>query len=106
MTQRIITGVVAGAVFLGLAILGGTPFHILVALLLLLPWVNCSECANWKFYLFEGILATLAALSLSLPTTQYFPQLGTDSNFTLFTLFLLIMMGLWSLPRANTLLKI
>ena len=30
MTQRIITGVVAGAVFLCLAILGGTPFHILV----------------------------------------------------------------------------
>ena len=36
MTQRIITGVVAGAVFLGLAILGGTPFHILVALLVII----------------------------------------------------------------------
>lgn len=36
MTQRIITGIVTGAVFLGLVILGSTPFHILVALLVII----------------------------------------------------------------------
>jgi phosphatidate cytidylyltransferase len=38
---------------------------------------------------------------LTLPTTQYFPQLGTDSNFTLFTLFLLIMMGIMVFTKGK-----
>ncbi len=101
MTQRIITGVVAGAVFLGLAILGGTPFHILVALLVIIAMGELFRMRKLEILSFEGILATLAALSLSLPTTQYFPQLGTDSNFTLFTLFLLIMMGIMVFTKGK-----
>ena len=101
MTQRIITGVVAGAVFLGLAILGGTPFHILVALLVSIAMGELFRMRKLEILSFEGILATLAALSLYLPTTQYFPQLGTDSNFTLFTLFLLIMMGIMVFTKGK-----
>ena len=101
MTQRIITGVVAGAVFLGLAILGGTPFHILVALLVIIAMGELFRMRKLEILSFEGILATLATLSLSLPTTQYFPQLGTDSYFTLFTLFLLIMMGIMVFTKGK-----
>ena len=101
MTQRIITGIVAGAVFLGLAILGSTPFHILVALLVIIAMSELFRMRKLELLSFEGILATLAALSLSLPTTQYFPQLGTDSNFTLFTLFLFIMMGVMVFTKGK-----
>ncbi|GFH40486.1 phosphatidate cytidylyltransferase [Pseudolactococcus insecticola] len=94
MTQRIITGVVAGAVFLGLAILGGAPFQILVGLLVIIAMSELFKMRKLDILSFEGILATLAALALSLPTTQYFPKLGTDSNLTLFTLVLFIMMGI------------
>ncbi|GAB2023035.1 phosphatidate cytidylyltransferase [Pseudolactococcus yaeyamensis] len=101
MTQRIITGVVAGAIFLGLAIIGGTPFHVLVALLVILAMGELFRMRKLEILSFEGILAMLAALSLSLPTTQYFPKLGLDSNFTLFTLFLLIMMGVMVFTKGK-----
>ena len=65
MTQRIITGIVAGAVFLGLAILGSTPFHILVALLVIIAMSELFRMRKLELLSFEGILATLAALSLS-----------------------------------------
>ncbi|GFH41584.1 phosphatidate cytidylyltransferase [Lactococcus hodotermopsidis] len=94
MKQRIITGVVAGAVFLGLAILGGTAFHVLVALLVMIAMTELFKMRKLEILSFEGILATIAALSLSMPTTLYLPKLGTDSNLTLFTLFLFIMMGI------------
>lgn len=101
MTQRIITAVVAGAVFLGLAIMGGTPFHILVALLVMIAMTELFKMRKLEILSFEGILATLAALALSLPTTQYFPKLGTDSHYTLFTLFLFIMMGIMVFTKGK-----
>lgn len=101
MTQRIITAVVAGAVFLGLAILGGTPFHILVALLVMVAMTELFKMRKLEILSFEGILATLSALALALSTTQYFPKLGTDSNYTLFTLFLFIMMGVMVFTKGH-----
>jgi phosphatidate cytidylyltransferase len=101
MTQRIITGVVAGALFLGLAILGGAPFHILVALLVLVAMAELFRMRKLEILSFEGILSIFAALALALPTTQYFPKLGLDSNFTLFTLFLFIMMGVMVFTKGN-----
>lgn len=101
MTQRIITAVVAGAVFLGLAIMGGTPFHILVALLVMIAMTELFKMRKLEILSFEGILATLAALALSLPTTQYFSKLGTDSHYTLFTLFLFIMMGIMVFTKGK-----
>src|SRR5574339_28915 len=101
MTQRIITGVVAGAVFLGLAIMGGTPFHILVGLLTIIAMSELFKMRKLEILSFEGILATVAALALALPTTQYFPKLGTDSHFTLFTLCLFIMMGVMVFTKGN-----
>ena len=101
MTQRIITGVVAGADFLGLAIMGGTPFHILVGLLTIIAMSELFKMRKLEILSFEGILATVAALALALPTTQYFPKLGTDSHFTLFTLCLFIMMGVMVFTKGN-----
>ena len=71
MTQRIITGVVAGAVFLGLAILGGTPFHILVALLVIIAMGELFRMRKLEILSFEGILATLAAYNAVFPTTWH-----------------------------------
>ncbi|MDR1606672.1 MAG: phosphatidate cytidylyltransferase [Streptococcaceae bacterium] len=101
MTQRIITGVVAGALFLGLAILGGAAFHILVGLLAIVAMTEIFKMRKLELLSLEGILATLAALALTLPTTQYFPQLGTDSNLTLFTLFLFVMMGVMVFTKGK-----
>ena len=89
MKQRIITGVIAGAIFLGLLILKNPIyFEILVALLVIVAMQELFKMAKLHLLSFEGILATLAALSLTLPIGQSFFGLNLDDGFMLFTLFL------------------
>ena len=66
--QRIITGVVAGGIFLALLLLGGAYFQILVALLVIIAMQELFRMYKLQVFSFEGILATLAALSLAFYT--------------------------------------
>ena len=92
MKQRIITGVIAGAVFLGLLVLGKVYFDILVALLVIAAMQELFKMAKLQLLSFEGVLATLAALSLTLPIGQTWFGLNLDGGYMLFALFLLAMM--------------
>ena len=71
MMQRIITGVVAGGIFLALLLLGGAYFQILVALLVIIAMQELFRMYKLQLLSFEGILATLAALSLALPVGKH-----------------------------------
>ena len=71
MMQRIITGVVAGGIFLALLLLGGAYFQILVALLVIIAMQELFRMYKLQVFSFEGILATLAALSLALPVGKH-----------------------------------
>ncbi len=60
--------------------------------MLLLQCKSYLECINYKFFSFEGILATLAALSLALPVGKHWLGLNADGGVMLFTLFLFMML--------------
>lgn len=93
MKQRIITGVIAGAIFLGLLVLNNPIyFEILVALLVVVAMQELFKMAKLHLLSFEGILATMAALSLALPVGQHFFGLNLDGGVMLFTLFLFAML--------------
>ena len=90
--QRIITGVVAGGIFLALLLLGGAYFQILVALLVIIAMQELFRMYKLQVFSFEGILATLAALSLALPVGKHWLGLNADGGVMLFTLFLFMML--------------
>lgn len=92
MMQRIITGVVAGGIFLALLLLGGAYFQILVALLVIIAMQELFRMYKLQVFSFEGILATLAALSLALPVGKHWLGLNADGGVMLFTLFLFMML--------------
>lgn len=93
MKQRIITGVIAGAVFLGLLLLNNPIyFELLVAVLVIIAMQEMFKMAKLHLLSFEGILSTLAALSLALPFGQSWLGINIDRGFGLFTLFLFIML--------------
>ncbi len=92
MMQRIITGVVAGGIFLALLLLGGAYFQILVALLVIIAMQELFRMYKLQLLSFEGILATLAALSLALPVGKHWLGLNVDGGVMLFTLFLFAML--------------
>ena len=54
MMQRIITGVVAGGIFLALLLLGGAYFQILVALLVIIAMQELFRMYKLQVFSFEG----------------------------------------------------
>lgn len=88
MMQRIITGVIAGAIFLTLLVFGGIYFQILVGLLVISAMYELFRMAKLQLISFEGILATLAALCLALPIGKNWLSISVDGDLSLFTLFL------------------
>ncbi|GBG96506.1 phosphatidate cytidylyltransferase [Lactococcus termiticola] len=92
MLQRIITGVIGGAIFIALLVLGGAWFELFTALLVIIAMQELFKMAKLSILSFEGVLATLAALSLALPISdQWFP--GADGHLMLFTFFLFAMLA-------------
>lgn len=92
MTKRIVTGVIAGAIFLGLLVLGGVFFKIFIGLLVILAMQELFKMHKLKLGSFEGVLATLAALSLAIPDFRHIFSQHSDGNTLLFMLFVFIML--------------
>lgn len=92
MKTRIITGVVAGAIFIGLMVLNGVFFPTLVAILTIIAMNELFKMHKLNLVSIEGFLASLAALSLVLPVGKML-NLGTDGGLMLFTLFLFAMLA-------------
>ncbi|MCM3386785.1 phosphatidate cytidylyltransferase [Ureibacillus chungkukjangi] len=67
MKQRIITGVVAGALFIIFLVLGNLPFTLLVYALAAVAIYELLKMKNIQIYSIPGILALLITFSLLLP---------------------------------------
>ncbi|WEV60571.1 phosphatidate cytidylyltransferase [Streptococcaceae bacterium ESL0729] len=88
MRERVITGLVAGGIFILALLKGGLILNLLVAALAVIALSELFKMAGIPFLSLEGGLASLASLSLVLPMNTYFPKLGVDSQLMLFTFFI------------------
>lgn len=69
-----------GRNLLALLLLGGAYFQILVALLVIIAMQELFRMYKLQVFSFEGILATLAALSLALPVGKHWLGLNADGE--------------------------
>lgn len=93
MKQRIITGVVAGAVFIAFLVLGGYFFQVFVGLLAFVALSELFKMKGLHILSVEGALATLATLVLAMPFVAKLLKLEADGPFLLFGLFIAAMMA-------------
>ncbi|QKS71403.1 phosphatidate cytidylyltransferase [Paenalkalicoccus suaedae] len=91
MKQRIITGVIAGAGFLGFIILGGIPFIVLMVLLALIGMWELLRMKHIKPWSVRGLTAFLFLLLLALPQ-EAISFLHVDRN-ELFLLLIIVLLG-------------
>lgn len=92
MIKRTITAIIGGAVFIGLMLIGGGFFQILIALLVIIAMNELFKMHKLQLMSFEGILSTMAALCLSLPIGRYFFGMGVEGSILLFMLCLFAML--------------
>lgn len=93
MSQRVITGIVAGAAFIGLLIWGSLPFQIFVGLLALVALSELFKMARLPILTLEGLLASLACLVLAMPFVSELLLLGKNGPFLLFGAVILSMLS-------------
>lgn len=93
LQNRILFGGGAAAILLVLLWIGGLPFQFIVGLLAMLGIYELFTMKGLAINTPEGILATLAALFLTLPLENYFSFLPNDSNVALFALLAMGILG-------------
>lgn len=93
MKQRIITGVVAGAIFIAFLVLGGYFFQLFVGLLTFVAMSEMFKMKGTKFLTFEGILSAIAAMVLSMPFVSNLLNMGSNGPFMLFAFFIFAMLA-------------
>lgn len=93
MRQRVITGLVAGAAFLGFLLVGGLPFQLLVGLLAMLGVAELLKMKGLEPFSIEGVLAMLAALVLTLPLGSYVTALPLDASYAAFGLVVFLFLA-------------
>lgn len=71
MKQRILTGLIGGAAFLGLLWVGKTPYTILLILLALIGYYEFLKMNRTDIYSLEGIIGLVSTLSLILIHNSY-----------------------------------
>ena len=67
MKQRIITGVVAAALFIPFVIYGGTPFAIVISAIALIGFYEILKMKGISIFSIPGLLGALALLILVVP---------------------------------------
>ncbi|MHB9782465.1 phosphatidate cytidylyltransferase [Streptococcus sp. 10F2] len=93
LQNRILFGTVAAVILLVLLWVGGLPFQLIVGLLAMLGVYELFTMKGLAINTPEGILATLAALLLTLPLENYLSFLPSDSNIALFALLAMGVLG-------------
>lgn len=94
MRQRVITAVVALALFIPIIYLGGIPIELTGAALAVVAVYELFRMKGLQMLSFEGIIAAIGAILLVLPKERWFFFLpaGTDT-FSLFYLTVLVLLG-------------
>lgn len=94
MRTRVITAVVGLVIFIPILVVGGIAVEVAAALLAIVGIYEMFRMKGLTIVSFEGILASLAALSLVLPAERWFPFLPAGTNqFLLFYLFVMLLLG-------------
>ncbi|GCF92751.1 phosphatidate cytidylyltransferase [Enterococcus florum] len=94
MRQRVITAVVALAIFLPILYVGGIAIELTAAALAGVGVYELFRMKGLAVLSFEGVLAILGAVFLVLPAERWFPFLDASSNFLLFYLVVMILLGI------------
>lgn len=68
MKQRIITGVVAAALFIPFVVYGGIPFAILMSIIAVIGFYELLKMRNISIFSVPGLIGTVALLMLVIPT--------------------------------------
>lgn len=93
MQKRVVSGVVAAAIFLPLLILGGIAFDVLVGLLAMVTIAELFKMKGLEIFSFEGVLAMLAAFVLTVPLGNYFTNLPLDASVSVYSLMVLFLLA-------------
>lgn len=93
LQNRLVFGVGAAVILLALLWFGGLPFQFVVGLLAMLGVYELFAMKGLAINTPEGILASLAALLLTLPLENYLSFLPNDSNISLFALLAMGILG-------------
>lgn len=95
MKQRIITGVIAGALFIGMIIFGGIPFSLMVALLAVIAMMELLRMKNINYYSLMGILSLLLVVVIVVPNDWLqIDVLSTLTRIDLLLIFIVIFLAL------------
>ncbi|OZM58605.1 phosphatidate cytidylyltransferase [Lottiidibacillus patelloidae] len=79
MKQRVLTGIIAGAAFIALTVLGGYPFAILVCLMAIIGLKELLAMKKKSIFSLSGLISVLILLVLVIPN-DYFSQLDLHLN--------------------------
>jgi phosphatidate cytidylyltransferase len=79
MKQRVLTGIIAGAAFIALTVLGGYPFAILVSLMAIIGLKELLAMKKKAIFSISGLISVLILLVLVIPH-DYLLQLGIHVN--------------------------
>lgn len=93
MSQRIITAIIAGTVFIVLLVLGGIYFQVFIGLLALIALSELFKMRRLPILTLEGLLASLSCLVLTMPFVSDFLSLDKNGPFLLFGALLFVMLS-------------
>ncbi|MGT2808361.1 phosphatidate cytidylyltransferase [Streptococcus iniae] len=93
MKERVIWGSIAAAIFLPFLIIGNLPFQLVVGILAMIAVSELLKMKKLEVFSFEGVLAMLAAFTLTIPMDNYLRFLPIDGNFASFGLIVFLILA-------------
>lgn len=93
MQKRVISGLVAAAIFLPILVLGGVVFDILVGFLAILAVTEFFQMKGLEVFSFEGVLSMLGVFVLTTPLGNYFTSLPLDASLSVYSLVMLLILS-------------
>lgn len=93
MQQRVIYGGIALAIFLPFVFIGGLSFQLLLGALAAIGVFEMLRMKQLEPFSFEGILAMLAAIVMTIQMDQYLTFLPTDSSFISYALVVFLILA-------------
>lgn len=89
MKQRLITGIIAGAFFLGLCLIGGTPFKLLILLMALIGYYEFAKMTGVSPFGLPAIIGYIGVFLFFLPWGGLHLPLEWDNTALIWVLMLL-----------------
>jgi phosphatidate cytidylyltransferase len=101
LKQRIITGIVAGAGFLGLIYIGGLLFTLLIVLLAAIGMWELLKMKQIRPWSIRGLMGLLFTLLLVIPEDWLFTEFLQVERLELFLLLVVVMLSITVITKNN-----